>query len=63
MLNQFKQLKKEYLIGNYIYDNREIFIFKDGGQIYLDFKGEGFKLNAKKRNSIVFIALGIQCDS
>ena len=42
MLNQFKQLKKEYLIGNYIYDKREKFTFKDGGQIYLDFKGEGF---------------------
>jgi hypothetical protein len=32
-----KNLKKEFH-----YDKREEFTFKDGGKIYLDFKGKGF---------------------
>jgi hypothetical protein len=29
---------------NFEYDKREEFTFKDGGKIYLDFKGKGFDL-------------------
>ena len=50
---------------NFEYDKREEFTFKDGGKIYLDFKGKGFDLENKPKTfkPVIFFCIGLASHS
>lgn len=49
---------KERFIPDINYDKQEIFTFKDGGHIYLHYKGD-----LSKNNPIIFIVPGLTSHS
>jgi hypothetical protein len=43
-----KEKFRKIFYGDFKYDKRETFTFKDGGKIYLDYKGTSFIENVSK---------------
>ena len=42
LMSEFKEVVASAFYGELSYDKQEVFTFKDGGQIYLNYKGQSF---------------------